>query len=336
MKRNKLLSILILSLIYYIILNNFKRIKLVIQVDISRSKKGKGGPIVLQRGISKVLPYEAKYCKFIPADGIYPDDIKNIDYFFITSPSMNDKIYNEWIKINRVNSLLLGPNFVPYNWNKFPNTNVWYERKFREILSEIKGVVVHSNRVRDHLMIKSNTQDLINKFILLRPCTYNLPNNIKPFQERENDIILFQKYADSDHRKQGTQLLSLLKETNKKIKQLNYGNYKREDEFLLANNSKFIIYFSFYDSGALALKEIQNYGIITFTLQKDFIINDESDYYIPELELNDITPAFNKIIKIIEEISNKNLDSIKIAKKNQNFNKCERALDDICNGIIKK
>ena len=156
---------------------------------------------------------------------------------------MNDKIYNEWIKINRVNSLLLGPNFVPYNWNKFPNTNVWYERKFREILSEIKGVVVHSNRVRDHLMIKSNTQDLINKFILLRPCTYNLPNDIKPFQERENDIILFQKYADSDHRKQGTQLLSLLKETNKKIKQLNYGNYKREDEFLLANNSKFITIF---------------------------------------------------------------------------------------------
>jgi len=337
MKRIKLLSILILSFINYKILNSFKRIKrtkLVIKVDISKSKQGEGGPIVLQRGISKVLPYEAKYCKFIPADGIYPNDIKNIDYFFITLPSMNEKIYDKWIKINRVNSLLLGPNFVPYNWYNFPDTNVWYEKKFRKILSEIKGVVVHSNRVRDHLMIKSNTQDLINKYILLRSCTYILPNDIKPFQERENDIILFQKYADSDHSKQGIQLLSLLKKTNKKIKQINYGNYKREDEFLLANNSKFIIYFSFYDSGALALKEIQNYGIITFTLQKDFIINDESDYYIPELELNDITPAFNKIIKIIEEISNKNPDSIKIAKKNQDFNRCERALDDLCNGII--
>ena len=185
-------------------------------------------------------------------------------------------------------------------------------------------------------MIKSNTQDLINKYILLRSCTYNLPNDIKPFQEREIDIILFQKYADSDHSKQGDQLMSLLKGTKKKITQLNYGNYKREDEFILANNSKFIIYFSFYDCGPVALKEIQNYGVITFTLQKDFVINDESGYYIPELEMNDITPAFNKIIKIIEEISNKNLDSIKIAKKNQNFNKCERALDDICNGIIKK
>ena len=224
---------------------------------------------------------------------------------------------------------------VPNNWYKFPNTNIWQERKFREILSSIKGVVVHSNRVRDHLMIKSNTQDLINKYILLRSCTNNLPNDIKPFQERENVIILFQKYADSDHRKQGKQLLSLLKKTNKKIKQLNYGNYKREDEFILANNSKFIIYFSFYDCGPVALKEIENYGVITFTLQKDFVINNESGYYIPELELDNITLVFNKIIKIIEEISNKNPDSIKIAKQNQNYNKCQRALDDICDYIIK-
>ena len=332
----KILFILILSFIYSKKKKSIKSNKLIIQVDISKSKQGKGGPIVLQRGISKVLPYESKYCKFSPANGIYPNDIKNIDYFFITLPSMNENIYNKWIKINRVNSLLLGPNFVPNDWFKFPNINIWHERKFREILSAIKGIVVHSNRVRDHLMIKSNTQDLINKYILLRSCTSNIPNDIKPFQERENDIILFQKYADSDHSKQGKQLLSLLEGTNKKIKQLYYGNYKREDEFLLAKNSKFIIYFSFYDSGAVALKEIENYGVITFTLQKDFVINDESGYYIPELELDDITPAFNKIINIIEEISHKNPDSIRIAKKNQNFNRCERALDDICDGIIKK
>ena len=74
-----------------------------------------------------------------------------------------------------------------------------------------------------------------------------IPNDIKPFQERENDIILFQKYADSDHSKQGKQLLSLLEGTNKKIKQLYYGNYKREDEFLLAKNSKFITIIPFSD-----------------------------------------------------------------------------------------
>ena len=123
---------------------------------------------------------------------------------------------------------------------------------------------------------------------------------------------------------------------NKKIQQLNYRNYKGEDEFNLANNSKFIIYFSFYDTGAISLREIQNYGVITFTLQKDFVINEETCYYIPELELDDMTSAFNKIIKIIDEISNKNPDSIKFAKINQNINKCERALDDLCDGIIKQ
>ena len=75
---------------------------LIIQVDISKSKHGESGPIILQRGISKVLPYETTYCKFIPYNGIYPNDIKNIDYFFITAPSINEKIYDKWIKINRV------------------------------------------------------------------------------------------------------------------------------------------------------------------------------------------------------------------------------------------
>ena len=58
-------------------------------------------------------------------------------------------------------------------------------------------------------------------------------------------MILFQKYDDSNRRNQGEQLLSLLKGTNKKIKQINYRHYKMEDEFLLANNSKFIIVFLF-------------------------------------------------------------------------------------------
>jgi len=66
----KILFILILSYIYYKKKTSIKSNKLVIQVDISKSKQGKDGPIILQRGISKALPYETKYCKFIPANGI--------------------------------------------------------------------------------------------------------------------------------------------------------------------------------------------------------------------------------------------------------------------------
>ena len=58
----KISSVFILSFIYYKILHIFKRKKLVIEVDISKPKRGKnGGPAALQRGISKVLPYETKY-----------------------------------------------------------------------------------------------------------------------------------------------------------------------------------------------------------------------------------------------------------------------------------
>ena len=49
-----------------------------------------------------------------------------------------------------------------------------------------------------------------------------------------------------------------------------------------------------------------------------------------------IKQAFNKIIKIINDISNNNPDSIMIGKINQELNNCERAFDDLCEGIIKK
>ena len=317
-----------------ILFQNFIK-KIIIGVDVS-TRYGKGGPSTLTKNIYEVLPYETKFCKFIPIEGIYPDISQKTNYFYKPYPLMDEKTYDKWKNINKANSLLLGPCFVPFSWFKFPSNVFWNERRFREILSSIKGLIVHSDRVRNHLVTKSNTNDLFNKYILLRPCTHILSNDIKPFKEREYDIIFYGKYMDSDRSKQGNQLVSLLKGANKKIEQLNYRNYKIKDEYNLANNSKFIIYFSFYDTGAIALKEIQNYGVITFTLQKDFVINDESCYYIPELELDDITPAFNKIIKLMDEISNKNPDSIKLAKINQDINKCQRALDDLCDGVIRQ
>ena len=53
------------------------------------------------------------------------------------------------------------------------------------------------------------------------------------------------------------------------------------------------------------------------------------------MEYEDIVPAFNKIIKIIEEISKENPDTQMIASLNQNFTKCERSLDDLCEGIMR-
>ena len=329
--------ILLILFLYYIIVIILQKKPLLIEVDISKSFYEGGGPVQLQKGIRKVLPYKTKKCSFIPVNGIYPTkEKKDVNYFFLSFPCMREYIFDKWKFYKRANSLLLGPCFVPNYWSKFPMNVYWKERRFREILQTIKAVVVHSNRVRDHLASKSNNTDLLNKFILSRPCTYIMPKDIKPFNERNIDIIFYEKYPDSNRRKQGKKLFKLLNKTNKRIKKLKRGKYIRSEQLTLSNDSKFVVYFSFYDTGALALKEIQNYGVIAFSLQKDLVFSNQTSFYIPELEYDDMNPAFNKIMKIIDNVSKKNPDTKIIAEINQKYTNCERALDDLCEGLTKK
>lgn len=117
------------------------------------------------------------------------------------------------------------------------------------------------------------------KFIIIRPCTNLKPTKIKSFKERKIDILFFEKYADLNRRKQGKILLNLFKNTSKTIMPIKYGSYNKKDIQKIANDSKFIIYFSFFDTGAIGLKEIQNYGVISFTHQKEFVIDSESTIF---------------------------------------------------------
>lgn len=288
----------------------------------------------MQKGFNKILPYNSKKCKFIKAQKIEPTKRKKVDFYFISLPSIKESEFEQWKRFNRANSLLLGPSFVPKMWYKFPISTEWKEKNFRDILKYSKGIVVHSKRVRDYLAKKSNTTDLINKFIILRACTQIMPKDIKPFKDRKIDIILYEKYADSNRARQGAQLYNLLKNTDRAIERLVYGKYNFTSSLKLANNSKFIIYFSFYDTGAIALKEIQNYGVLIFTHQIDLIINNKTGFYIPELEYDDMKVAFSKIMSIINDISKEVPNTKLIANINQNINKCENALDDLCSGII--
>ena len=76
----------------------------------------------------------------------------------------------------------------------------------------------------------------------------------------------------------------------------------------LAYNSKYIIYFSFYDTGAIGLKEIQNYGVFAFSHQKDLVINNiECGTHDEKLKL-----YFNKD-------ENKQNNSVKIQKKFEDY-----------------
>ena len=336
-KKVILLFILLYYYYYFIEYCDNSQKKIVIEVDITKGKKEGGGPHQLQRGLNTVLPYNTKQCKFIPKDGIdFLNMTKNVDYFFSTSPNINERIFRQLKKFNKTKSIILGPVFVPIFWFKFPNHYHWKERNFREILYAVKAVVVHTTRVRDFLAKRSGTTDLLNNFIMFRPCSFNLPRDIKSFRSRKIDFLLFEKYFDADHRKQGAKLYKLLNSTNRTIEVVKYGTFKRDYLLFLSSDSKFVIYFSFYDPGAIALKEIQNYGVINFSLQKDLVISNKTGYFIPELEDKDITPAFNKIMNIANSLYKNTPNSKKIARINQKISNCERALDDICDGILNK
>ena len=200
---------------------------------------------------------------------------------------------------------------------------------------QVRGIAVHSKRVRNYLSKRTNTINLIQKFKIIRACTNINPINITPFTERKIDILFFEKYQDLDHSQQGTQLLNLLNNTSKKIERLKYGNYTKEKIEYIANNAKFIIYFSFFDTGAIGLKEIQNYGVFTFSHQRELIIHNDTGFYVPELaNEKDMTQAFQIIMKKIEVITNMHPNTHLLAKINQDINKCKNALNDLCENIL--
>ena len=345
-KRNIISKLIFFSLLLFIGLLD-KRVSLnpknsknsiepqkVIEIDTSGSYINEAGPAKFSRGLKVLLPYNTGQCHFIDGGRILPKSAKNkSDYFYLPWPRYSEALYDEWSKYNRTQNLILGPNFVPNFWNSFPNKVYWKERRFREILTSIKGLVVHSDRVRDHLLQRSYTNDLTSKVILVSACTNLKPNIINPFEKRTNDIILFEKFPDSNRKKEAAKLFDLFN-SKKKVTRLIYGNYTYKQMTELAYNSKYIIYFSFYDTGAIGLKEIQNYGVFAFSHQKDLVIDDRTSFYIPELEeKNDMKNAFYKIMGIIESLEKSNPKSELIAKINQNITKCENAFEQFCKGI---
>lgn len=317
---------------FYILLDKIKKRKsFLIEVDVSGSK-GIRGPSIFIKGLKELLPYNTSNCIFVAFNNKYSINRNNkSNYFFFPTRNFKEKIYNQWVYEKIVSKLIMGPIFVPTLWNAFPNKNNWYERKFPDIIKQVKGIAVHSIRVRNYLAQRSNTTNLIKKYKIIRSCTNLTPKKIKPFHKRAIDILFFEKYADLDRRKQANQLLEYFNNNIIKIEKIVYGNYTKKVIENLANNSQFIIYFSFYDTGAIGLKEIQNYGVFAFTHQKDFVFNKDTTFFIPELaDKDDMKKAYKKIIEKVKKLKKINPNSKLIAKKNQKINHCHNSLDDLC------
>lgn len=339
-----LISLLFIFFINYQINNNrlvffepnfLKKKNKIIMIVLS-GINGERGPANFIKGINETLPYNSKKCSFISSQNIFPNrGFSKLNYIYIPYPFLTENMFDQWINISEANKLILGPCFVPNFWSLFPDNNIWKERRFKEILKTVKGIGVHSKRVRDYLAQKSNTSDMIEKFIIIRPCSNINPINISKFNDRKIDILFFEKYLDLDRSEQGKQLLTLLRNSSKTIEQIKYGDYTKEKIKQLANDSKFIIYFSFYDTGAIGLKEIQNYGVLAFTHQMDLVINKDTSFFVPELaDKYDMNLAYKIIMEKIKKIIKLNPNTKLIARKNQKINKCQNSLDDLCKSLL--
>ena len=169
-------------------------------------------------------------CNYISSKTIYPSRGKQkSNYYYIPFPQFDEFIYNKWINIKKANRLILGPNFLPNSWESFSNGDIWQERRFLEVLNDVKGIAVHSRRVIYYLINRTNinNSNLFKKFKIIRPCINIKPKNINSFTKRKIDILLFEKYQDLVHSLQGKQLLNLLNNTSKKIERLKFGNYTK-------------------------------------------------------------------------------------------------------------
>ena len=304
----------------------------IIEIDTSEITKFRG-PGRFSKGIYKVLPFISDKCIFIFSSFI--NFIFQIDYYYFPFPKFKERYFEKLVKNKIINKYILGPIFVHKNWSSFPSKGDWKEERFPQILNSVKGIVVHSKRVLTYLAKRSNTTNNLKQYKIVRACSNIKPIKVKKFKSRKIDILFFEKYADLNRQKQAQELLSLLKNSTYNIVSIKYGSYTKKKIKELANNTRFIIYFSFYDTGAIGLKEIQNYGVFSFSHQIDQIIDNETSFYIPELENTiNMKIAANKILNIIQNISIRNPNLELIAKRNQMINNCENALNDLCQSLF--
>lgn len=296
----------------------------------------RGGPSSLSKSIRRSLNLKNIYKRdnvkiiFHILNDIKDNTIKEIlnnksNLIWIQDESLIKYI----VKRNKRMNIILGPNVLPMDWFKLPKK--WtYEEKWNIIMSRILAYAAQTNRSKNHIINKTNTELYRNKYILIPPC-FQLErsineNDILPFDKRNNDYLIYLKYADLNRRKEGELLINELKRNNKIII-IEYGYYNYEEMINYSKISKYLIYFSFYDVGPSALIEMQEYGIFVYSHQKEFI-NEINGYFLKELDLN-ITQAISIIL------NNKiKYNPLKISKNTQRQQNCINSIQKSVNSIV--
>lgn len=157
--------------------------------------------------------------------------------------------------------------------------------------------------------------------------------DVLPWSERIYDILFFEKYPDKAMGREGSELYSWLIKFGFRVARLSYGGYTHDEMKEYAANAKTVIYFSFYDTGAIGLKEIQNYGVFTFAHQIDQVEDPEIGCLVSELDGALMRIAARRIKRKMKELEKNQPDTRKIAKIARRLNSCDRALHQLCDFV---
>lgn len=269
-------------------------------------------------------PELLRRCTIICLDGVLSF---NLSLELRSNP--NIIVWNLYMQGTLIDKFYYGPFPVPDVYLYFPA--VKYETEWIYYLSFFKGYVVQTKRMRNHLIKRSNTYSLLNKYIIVPNCMKYKPilnNSINKWDDRVYDLIIYLKYADLNKTEEGNRLCNKLSKEYK-VKVIKYGSYKLDETFEYGNKAKFVLYFSFYDVNPSALMEMQSVGVFVITFQQE-LIDEVNGVFLPELEYN-TTEAIIKIRKITQ----RKYDSEFLAKYNREKHDCIKSFKKFLDQVIK-
>jgi hypothetical protein len=300
------------------------------------STGGSWGPAAFGREIVRASSKYQGECLFVATNialSRIREDNNPRHFFWISAPPRNSLLLEALhFRTSMFKRTIFGPNLIPRHWPRFPDRRSSIESQWSLFLSGMYGYVVHSERVRNYLMSRSRTEGLAKKYMLAPGCAYeSMDLTVPVFVNRSWDILLFEKYADRDMRAEGSHLYALMIRDHFSVIRVRYGKFNRRDLEFHGMHSRFIVYFSFYDTGAIAFLELQNLGGYSFSFQAEFL-QEQTGSFVPALESN-VSEGWVKIRSRIREIALASPNCTEYARLNRRKNSCLGTLNVLCQGV---
>lgn len=300
---------------------------------------GKHGPATLAKSYREVIKsfsknkYMLKYYNFNIKSHVsleyyinYANKTYNIIWFMF-SDYFSELVNNKYLQVYK--NTVYGPMVSPRKWFLFPQ-NGTYEVHWSSCVSKLLAYVVQSKRVKNHL-IKHSTKinNIENKYIVSHGCINPYYSySVLTWHERSIDILIYVKFADINKEKELQYLIKNLIISNFTVKIIRYGNHTRESLYYYSNNSKILIYFSYYDCWPSSLMEMQNQGIYPIVHQCEFIDKYGKCIALSYKEMEELIVFINSTIK-------SNLNPNDISSFYRNKNSCSNILKSTLKIIYK-